>query len=312
MIACPAVSQPPPIPIPVAGPPMKGIVLAGGAGTRLDPLTRVLSKQILPVYDKPMIYYPLSVLMLAGIRDILVISTPQDLPLFRRLLGTGEELGIRFSYAEQAAPNGLAEAFIIGRDFVGRDPVCLILGDNIFYGAGFGPKLREARASLDGAALFGYRVDDPERYGVAEFGPGGELRGIEEKPKHPKSKVAVTGLYLFDNDVLDIAAKLKPSPRGELEITDVNNTYVAAGRARLHVLERGHTWLDTGTHESLLDAAHFVATISRRQGTSIACLEEIAYRLGYIDGVQLRALAEKCGKSQYGQYLRRVLEETGS
>jgi glucose-1-phosphate thymidylyltransferase len=289
---------------------MKGIVLAGGAGTRLDPLTRVLSKQLLPVYDKPMIYYPLSVLMLAGIREILVISTPDDLPLFRRLLGTGEDLGIRFSYAAQAAPNGLAEAFIIGRDFVGRDPVCLILGDNIFYGAGLGRQLRAARATLDGATLFGYQVDDPERYGVAELGPGGVLLGIEEKPKVPKSKTAVTGLYLFDNQVLDIAANLKPSARGELEITDVNNTYVRAGRARIQLLERGHTWLDTGTHESLLDAAHFVATISRRQGTSIACLEEIAFRMGYIDGAQLKVLAEKCGKSQYGQYLRRIFEES--
>ncbi|HVR62948.1 MAG TPA: glucose-1-phosphate thymidylyltransferase RfbA [Polyangia bacterium] len=288
---------------------MKGIVLAGGAGTRLDPLTRVISKQLLPVYDKPMIYYPLSVLLLAGIREILIISTPVDLPLFRRLLGSGQELGVRFSYAEQPAPNGLAEAFIIGRDFVGTDPVCLILGDNIFYGAGLGRRLRDVRAQLDGAILFGYRVDDPERYGVAELGPKGELRGIEEKPRRPKSKLAITGLYFFDNQVLDIAAKLSPSARGELEITDVNNAYIAAGRARLEILERGQAWLDTGTHASLLDASHFVATLSRRQGTSIACLEEIAYRMGYIDGAQLRSLIEKCGKSEYGQYLRRALEE---
>jgi glucose-1-phosphate thymidylyltransferase len=291
---------------------MKGIVLAGGAGTRLDPLTRVISKQLLPVYDKPLIYYPLSVLMLAGIRDILIISTPQDMPLFARLLGTGEDLGLTFTYAEQAKPNGLAEAFIIGREFVGPDPVCLILGDNIFYGAGLERQLQEAREQLDGAVLFGYQVEDPERYGVAEFGPGGKLLSIEEKPKQPKSKVAVTGLYFFDNQVVDIAAKLKPSPRGELEITDVNNKYVAAGRARLQLLERGQAWLDTGTQASLLDAAHFVATLERRQGTSIACLEEIAFRKGYIDAAKLRVLAEKCGKSQYGQYLRRALEESGS
>jgi glucose-1-phosphate thymidylyltransferase len=290
---------------------MKGIILAGGAGTRLDPLTRVVSKQLLPVYDKPLIYYPLSVLMLAGIREILVISTPQDLPLFQRLLGTGQDLGLRLSYAEQAAPNGLAEAFIIGREFVGADPVCLILGDNIFYGAGLERQLREARAELEGATLFGYRVEDPERYGVAELGPRGELLGIEEKPKHPKSKIAITGIYFFDNRVLDIAAKLKPSARGELEITDVNNTYVAAGRARLHILESGHAWLDTGTQSSLLDAAQFVATLERRQGTSIACVEEIAFRLGYIDAAQLRVLADRCGKSAYAQTLRRALEEKG-
>ena len=290
---------------------MKGIVLAGGSGTRLDPLTRVVSKQLLPVYDKPMVYYPLSVLMLSGIREILIISTPQDLPLFERLLGTGEELGVRFSYAVQAAPNGLAEAFIIGRDFVQADSVCLILGDNIFYGSGFGQQLRKARAELDGATLFGYRVEDPERYGVADVGPEGELRGIEEKPKRPKSKIAVTGLYFFDNQVLDIAASMKPSARGELEITDVNNVYIAAGRARLEIMGRGQAWLDTGTQESLLDASHFVATLERRQGTSIACLEEIAYRMGYIDAAQLTRLAEKCGKSAYGLYMRRALEETG-
>ncbi|HTA92017.1 MAG TPA: glucose-1-phosphate thymidylyltransferase RfbA [Polyangiaceae bacterium] len=289
---------------------MKGIVLAGGSGTRLDPLTRVISKQLLPVYDKPMVYYPLSVLMLSGIREILVISTPQDLPLFERLLGSGEDLGVRFSYAVQAAPNGLAEAFIIGRPFVQSDSVCLILGDNIFYGAGFGQQLRDARAQLDGATLFGYQVEDPERYGVAELGPKGELRSIEEKPKRPKSKLAVTGLYFFDNQVLDIAANLKPSARGELEITDVNNVYISAGRAKLEILGRGQAWLDTGTQESLLDAGHFVATLERRQGTSIACLEEIAYRMGYIDAAQLGRLAQKCGKSRYGQYMLRALEET--
>lgn len=288
---------------------MKGIILAGGSGTRLDPLTRVVSKQLLPVYDKPMIYYPLSVLMLAGIREVLIISTPQDLPLFERLLGSGADLGMQFSYAVQAAPNGLAEAFVIGREFVGNDSVCLILGDNIFYGSGFGQQLRDARAELDGAVLFGYQVQDPERYGVAEVAPGGKLIGIEEKPKQPKSKLAVTGLYFFDNSVLDIAATLKPSPRGELEITDVNNRYVAEGRASLKILARGSAWLDTGTQESLLDAGHFVATLERRQGTSIACIEEIAYRMGFIDTVQLESLAVKCGKSRYGDYIRRTLEE---
>jgi glucose-1-phosphate thymidylyltransferase len=291
---------------------MKGIVLAGGSGTRLDPLTRVISKQLLPVYDKPMVYYPLSVLMLSGLREILIISTPQDLPLFERLLGTGEDLGVRFSYAAQAAPNGLAEAFIIGREFVHSDSVCLILGDNIFYGTGFVEQLRAARAEPSGATLFGYRVEDPERYGVAELGPNGELYGIEEKPKRPKSKIAVTGLYFFDNQVLDIAASMKPSARGELEITDVNNTYIAKGQARLKVMGRGQAWLDTGTQESLLDASHFVATLERRQGTSIACLEEIAYRMGFIDSAQLTRLADKCGKSQYGHYMRRALEETSA
>ncbi|HYP78350.1 MAG TPA: glucose-1-phosphate thymidylyltransferase RfbA [Polyangiaceae bacterium] len=289
---------------------MKGIILAGGNGSRLDPLTRVVSKQLLPVYDKPMIYYPLSMLMLAGIREVLVISTPRDLPLFERLLGTGEELGMRFEYAVQPAPNGLAEAFIIGREFVGSGPVCLILGDNIFYGAGLGAQLRKARAELDGATLFGYRVEDPERYGVAEVGPSGELLGIEEKPKRPKSRLAVTGLYFFDNQVLEIAQRLEPSARGELEITDVNNAYIAAGRARLEILGRGQAWLDTGTQESLLDAGHFVATLERRQGTSIACIEEIAFRMGFIDAAQLERLADKCGKSQYGQSMRRALEES--
>ncbi len=288
---------------------MKGIVLAGGSGTRLDPLTRVVSKQLLPVYDKPMIYYPLSALMLAEIREILIISTPHDLPHFRRLLGTGEALGLSFAYAEQPEPNGLAEAFIIGRQFVGSDSVCLILGDNIFYGAGLGRTLRDARARLDGAVLFGYHVEDPERYGVADIGPGGELRGIEEKPAHPKSHIAVTGLYIYDNQVLEIAAGLRPSARGELEISDVNNVYVAARRATIEILGRGYAWLDTGTQESLLDAAHFVASLERRQGTYIACLEEIAYRMGYISSSELRRLAEKCGKSQYGRYLVRVLDE---
>jgi glucose-1-phosphate thymidylyltransferase len=288
---------------------MKGIVLAGGSGTRLDPLTRALSKQLLPVYDKPMIYYPVSVLMLAGIREILIISTPHDLPMFERLLGDGSQWGLRFAYAPQAAPNGLAEAFIIGREFVGKDPVSLVLGDNIFYGAGLSGLLSATLAKLDGAALFGYRVTDPERYGVVEIDPLGRALGIEEKPKQPKSNVAVTGLYFYDNQVLDIAANLTPSARGELEITDVNNVYVRAGRALVQVLGRGTAWLDTGTHESLLEAGQFVATLQRRQGTHIACLEEIAYRQGFIDSKQLLALAEGCGKSEYGRYLRMVAAE---
>jgi glucose-1-phosphate thymidylyltransferase len=290
---------------------IKGIVLAGGSGTRLDPLTRVISKQLLPVYDKPMIYYPLSVLMLAGIRDILIISTPQDLPLYARLLGTGSDLGVNFSYAIQSAPNGLAEAFIIGRDFVGSDPACLVLGDNIFYGAGLAQTLRSAVERLDGAILFGYRVDDPERYGVADVGVAGKLRGIEEKPKQPKSNIAVTGLYFFDNQVVSIAAGLKPSARGELEITDVNNVYIAQGRASMEILGRGYAWLDTGTQDSLLDAGLFVAALERRQGTYIACLEEIAFRMHYIDAERLRNLSQKYGKSQYGKYLLRVLDEPG-
>jgi glucose-1-phosphate thymidylyltransferase len=288
---------------------IKGIVLAGGSGTRLDPLTRVVSKQLLPVYDKPMIYYPLSVLMLAGIRDILVISTPQDLGLYERLLGTGEALGVHFSYAIQQAPNGLAEAFIIGRDFVGADAVCLILGDNIFYGAGLAECLQEAVRNLDGATLFGYQVEDPERYGVAEVDSSGKLLGIEEKPKVPRSRIAVTGLYFYDNAVLDIAAGLKPSARGELEITDVNNVYIEKGRARMEILGRGYAWLDTGTQDSLLDAGHFVASLERRQGTYIACLEEIAYRMNYIGAEQLRESLKKFGKSQYGKYLVRLIEE---
>lgn len=288
---------------------MKGIVLAGGSGTRLDPLTRVVSKQLLPVYDKPMIYYPISVLMLAGIREILIISTPQDIGLYERLFGTGELLGVRFSYAVQQAPNGLGEAFIIGRDFVGTDQVCLILGDNIFYGAGLAECLQSAVHDLNGAMLFGYQVEDPERYGVAEIDSKGTLLGIEEKPKIPKSRTAVTGLYFYDNEVLDIASKLKPSARGELEITDVNNTYIKNGRARMVVLERGFAWLDTGTQDSLLDAGHFVASLERRQGTYIACLEEIALKMGYIDKEQLARSIEKFGNSQYSKYLNRVLNE---
>ena len=290
---------------------MKGIVLAGGSGTRLDPLTRVISKQLLPVYDKPMVFYPLSVLMLAEIREILIISTPRDLPMYERLLGTGEQLGLRFEYAEQAAPNGLAEAFIIGRDFVGKDQACLILGDNIFHGAGLHQRLVQARKQLDGAVLFGYEVKDPERYGVVEFDPDGRVLGIDEKPAQPKSNVAVTGLYFYDNQVLDIAASLKPSARGELEITDVNNTYVRQGRAHLATLGRGYAWLDTGTHESLHEAGAFVAALERRQGAYVACLEEIAFRLGYVDAAQLTELARGYGKSDYGAYLLGLVRETG-
>ncbi len=291
---------------------IKGIVLAGGSGTRLDPLTRVISKQLLPVYDKPMIYYPLSVLMLAGIRDILVISTPQDLGLYERLLGNGEALGVRFNYAMQQAPNGLAEAFIIGREFIGNDYACLILGDNIFHGAGLAQCLQRAVDELEGALLFGYHVDDPERYGVADVDANGNLRGIEEKPTAPKSRIAVTGLYFYDNRVVDIAANLRPSARGELEITDVNNVYIAEGHARMEILGRGYAWLDTGTQDSLLDAGHFVASLERRQGTYIACLEEIAYRMNYISAEQLRQSVQKLGRSQYGKYLVRVLEEGNS
>jgi len=288
---------------------MKGIILAGGSGTRLYPLTRVVSKQLLPVYDKPMIFYPLSVLMLAGIRDILIISTPQDLPLFERLLGSGEDLGLRFAYAAQAAPNGLAEAFIIGRDFVGKDSASLVLGDNIFYGDRL-PQLVKSAAQLEsGCVLFGYKVKDPERYGVAELGADDRVISIEEKPQRPKSNLAVTGLYFYDNQVLDIAASLKPSARGELEITDVNRAYVERGQARVEQLGRGMTWLDTGTHESLIEASEFVHILQQRQGTHIACIEEIAYRMGFIAKAQLLRLADSYGKSEYGSYLRQCAGE---
>lgn len=288
---------------------MLGIVLAGGSGTRLFPLTRSVSKQLLPVYDKPMIYYPLSVLMLAGIREILIISTPEDAPLFKRLLGSGDAFGVKLRYAVQTAPNGLAEAFIIGREFVGDENVCLILGDNIFYGAGLSQQLQRAAQLDEGCVLFGYKVQDPERYGVAELDAAGRVIDIEEKPAEPKSQIAVTGLYFYDNDVVNIAANLKPSARGELEITDVNRAYVEQGKARLEVMGRGMAWLDTGTHESLLEAATFVHVLQHRQGMQIACLEEIAYRMGYIDAAQVRARAEDHGKSSYGQYLRSLADE---
>jgi glucose-1-phosphate thymidylyltransferase len=288
---------------------MKGIVLAGGSGTRLDPLTRAVSKQLLPVYDKPMVYYPISVLMLAGIREILIISTPHDLPMFERLLGSGDELGLRFQYAVQPSPRGLAEAFIIGADFIGSDHVSLVLGDNIFYGAGLGGLLRDVVATLDGAVLFGYRVQDPERYGVVELDLTGRAIQIEEKPQNPKSNIAVTGLYFYDNRVVQFARNLRPSARGELEITDINNLYVREGHALVRVLGRGTAWLDTGTHESLLEASQFVATLERRQGTYIACLEEIAYRQGFIGSEKLLRGAERCGKSDYGRYLRTIVAE---
>ena len=287
----------------------KGIILAGGSGTRLYPLTQVVSKQLLPVYDKPMIYYPLSVLMLAGIREILIISTPQDLPLFERLLGSGKELGLRFEYAVQPSPNGLAEAFIIGRDFVGKDPAALVLGDNIFYGSGLAALVQQAAGLRSGCVLFGYKVQDPERYGVVELNAEGKVLSLEEKPKQPKSDVAVTGLYFYDNQVLDIARSLKPSARGELEITDLNRVYVERNQAEVKVLGRGMAWLDTGTHESLIEASEFVHILERRQSTRIACIEEIAYRMGFIEKVALGKLADAHGTSQYGAYLRACANE---
>ena len=291
---------------------MKGIILAGGSGTRLYPLTMVTSKQLLPVYDKPMVYYPISVLMLAGIRDILIISTPQDLPGFRRLLGDGSDYGVHFEYAEQPSPDGLAQAFIIGEEFVGDDSVCLVLGDNIFYGAGFSAMLRESvrAAEVDGkATVFGYRVNDPERYGVAEFDKEGNCLSIEEKPQNPKSNYAVVGLYFYPNKVVEIAKNIKPSARGELEITTVNQCFLENKELKVQTLGRGFAWLDTGTHDSLSEASTFVEVIEKRQGLKIACLEGIAYRKGWIDEARMRELAQPMIKNQYGKYLLKVVDE---
>lgn len=291
---------------------MKGIILAGGAGTRLHPVTRAVSKQLLPVFDKPMIYYPLSVLMLAGIRDILVITTPEDGDQFRRLLGDGSDWGLSLSYAQQPSPNGLAEAFLIGADHVGTDSVALVLGDNIFYGQGFSRTLQRAAAGIDGCVLFGYPVRDPERYGVGEQGPDGKLLSITEKPANPKSNLAITGLYFYDNDVVSYARNLRPSDRGELEITDLNNLYLDAGKASLVNLGRGFAWLDTGTHDSLLDAGEFVKVLEHRQGVRISCLEEIALRLGFIDADQCFRLGAALAKSPYGQYVMTVARSEGA
>ncbi len=282
---------------------MKGIILAGGSGTRLHPITKVTSKQLLPVYDKPMIYYPLSVLMLAGIKEILIISTPEDIPRFEELLGDGSHLGMAFSYATQPSPNGLAEAFIIGEDFIGEDSVCLILGDNIFFGSGLTPMVEEAAQQEKGATIFGYQVKDPKRFGVVEFDDNREVLSIEEKPEQPKSRFAVTGLYFYDNDVVEIAKTIQPSERGELEITSINQAYLERGDLRVKLLGRGFAWLDTGTHESLADAGQYIRTIEQRQGYKVACIEEIAHYKGWITDAQLMALAQPLKKTEYGQYM---------
>lgn len=288
---------------------MKGIILAGGSGTRLYPITSSISKQMLPVYDKPMIYYPLSVLMLAGIREILIISTPRDLPGFRSLLGNGKSLGMEFSYIEQPSPDGLAQAFLLGEEFIGNDPVCMILGDNIFYGHGFGEALMQTAKLEKGACIFGYYVTDPERYGVVEFNSDKKVTSIEEKPVKPKSNYAVTGLYFYDNSVIAKAKALKPSPRGELEITDLNRVYLNEGNLEIKLMGRGMAWLDTGTYESLLQAGNFIATLEQRQGLKASCIEEIAFKRGFIDKSQLLAIAEPYKKSQYGKYLLRIAAE---
>jgi glucose-1-phosphate thymidylyltransferase len=294
--------------VPVSERRRKGIILAGGSGSRLHPLTRVVSKQLLPVYDKPMIYYPLSVLMLAGIREVLVISTPTDLPRFEQLMGDGSDWGMSFSYAEQPAPEGLAQALLIGREFIGRDNVTLILGDNIFHGYTLPDVLAKASQSSDGATIFGYPVSDPERYGVVALGADGRVAGIEEKPTRPKSKIAVTGLYFYDNSAVDIADALRPSARGELEITDVNLEYLRRGALHMQPLGRGMVWLDTGTHESLHQASSFIEMLEKRQGLKVACPEEIAWRMGFVDDAQLRALAEPLRRNAYGQYLLELMD----